>query len=184
MITPTLTASRPQPQTQNRTDQTILGIDPGYARLGVGVIAGPSNKPEVKYYGCLETDAHLATANRLNFLFQRLEELVQTYRPSIVAIERLFFHNNSKTAMGVAEVRGIILLAAARANVHTLELTPPEIKLAVTGTGSADKSQIQKLVTLILSLKEIPKPDDAADALAIALAAQTKIHSIPYGLAL
>lgn len=146
----------------------ILGIDPGYARLGYGVIKNENNCQEALAFGCLETKKDTSPEKRLLFLSQELEKIIKKFHPEKIVVEKLFFLKNSKTALGVGEARGIILLSAAEAKVPVLEVTPLQVKSALTGYGLADKKQVQTMVKNIFKLKEIPKPDDAADALAIA----------------
>jgi len=143
----------------------ILGLDPGTARLGWGAI---DNETMVAC-GCLETKPGLAEEARLKTLFEQLGRLIKQYRPEAVAVEKLFFFQNQTTVMAVAQSRGVILLAAAQNNLPVFSYTPLQIKQAVTGHGRADKNQVQQMVKSILKLKLIPKPDDAADALAVAL---------------
>lgn len=149
----------------------ILGIDPGFARLGFGVIEETSGKAQAVTYGCFETSSKLERPERLLKIYKEMQRLIKKYKPKKVAFEYLFFSKNTKTAMAVGEARGVIILACAEAKIPPVEIMPNQIKQAVTGYGRADKQQMQKMVKLILGLKEIPKPDDAADALAIALCA-------------
>jgi crossover junction endodeoxyribonuclease RuvC len=151
----------------------ILGIDPGYGRLGWGLIDGE----KVVAYGCFETSKNLAEAKRLAQLFKDLTKLLKKYRPKAVSVEDLFFFKNQTTAIKVAEARGIILLAAEKLNIPTFSYSPLQVKMAVTGYGRAEKSQVQQMTKSILKLDAIPRPDDAADALAIALT-----HSFTYKL--
>ncbi len=146
----------------------ILGIDPGTATTGYGLIE--KNK-ELKLidYGCIKTAANLATAERLKELHDRLNDLIKKYKPDIMAVEDIFFFKNLKTAIKVSQARGVILLTAAKTKILAFEYTPLQIKQAVTSYGRAEKIQVQKMVKLLLNLEEIPKPDDAADALAVAI---------------
>ncbi|OGL66847.1 crossover junction endodeoxyribonuclease RuvC [Candidatus Uhrbacteria bacterium RIFCSPHIGHO2_12_FULL_47_11] len=148
----------------------ILGIDPGIARMGFGVVEETKQKPRALAYGCFETSKDLAQAERLAKVHQELARLIKLHKPERVAVEKLFFSKNVKTALQVGEARGVILMTCAELKVPVFEISPKEVKQALTGYGSADKQQMQKMVQLILKLKAIPKPDDAADALAIALA--------------
>ena len=143
----------------------ILGIDPGYARLGWGLIDGETYIS----CGCLETNKSLSEEKRLGLLFDQLKQLIGKYKPEAVAVEKLFFFKNQTTVMPVAQSRGLVLLVADQADLSVFSYTPPQIKMAVTGYGKADKSQVQSMVKAILKLKAVPKPDDAADALAVAL---------------
>lgn len=148
----------------------ILGIDPGFARLGFGVIEESDGRTQAVTYGCFETSSKLEHPERLLKIYKEMQRLIKKYKPKRVAFEHLFFSKNVKTAMAVGEARGVIMLACAEAKIPTVEIMPNQVKQAVTGYGGADKQQMQKMVKLILGLKEIPKPDDAADALAIAMA--------------
>ena len=149
----------------------ILGIDPGLARMGWGVIEEERGKARVVGYGCLETLKSTAHSERLAAVHQELARLIKKYNPDRVAVEKLFFSKNVKTALAVGEARGVVLMTCAKLQVPCLEISPKEVKQALTGYGHADKQQMQRMVQLILKLKETPKPDDAADALAIALCA-------------
>jgi len=149
----------------------ILGIDPGFARLGFGVIEETNGKAQAITYGCFETSSKMAHPERLLKIYKEMQRLIKKYKPKRIAFEHLFFSKNVKTAMAVGEARGVIMLACAEAKIPSIEIMPNQIKQAITGYGAADKQQIQKMVKLILGLKEIPKPDDAADALGIAIVA-------------
>ncbi len=146
----------------------ILGIDPGTARIGFGVI---NNNQKLKLigYGCIQTPKTLKNPQRLAELENQLRQIIKKYKPERVAVEDLFFFKNLKTAISVSQARGVILLTAAKSKIPILEYTPLQIKQAVTGYGRAEKKQVQKMVKMILNLKKIPKPDDAADALAAAI---------------
>jgi len=146
----------------------VLGIDPGTARLGYGLIRKEGGKLLHIEHGCLETSKDIAQAERLHQLFERLGKIIEHHEPVLIGIEKLFFAKNAKTAMAVSEARGVILLKAQMHGLRILEHTPMQIKQAVTGHGGADKRQVQEMVCRLMSLKEIPKPDDAADALAVA----------------
>jgi len=146
----------------------ILGIDPGTAIIGWGLIK-KTKKLSLTNYGCIKTSADLSTAERLNKLHKELHSLIKKYKPNIVAVEDIFFFKNLKTAIKVSQARGVILLTAAKAKIKIAEFTPLQVKQAVTGYGRADKSQVQKMIKILLNLKEVPKPDDAADALATAI---------------
>jgi crossover junction endodeoxyribonuclease RuvC len=146
----------------------IFGIDPGIATTGYGIIE--ENKGHLSFlaHGCITTKPG-EQSKRLAILHQELQELLRTYQPSCIAVEQLYFSKNTTTALSVSEARGVILLTAALLSIPVFEYTPKQVKLAVTGSGSADKHQMQAMVTRILRLHSIPKPDDAADGLAIAL---------------
>ena len=148
----------------------ILGIDPGIARMGYGIVEEIKQKARAVAYGCFETGKNMAHAKRLAAVHKELARLIKLHKPERVAVEKLFFSKNVKTALQVGEARGVIMLTCAELNVPVFEISPKEVKQALTGYGDADKQQMQKMIQLILGLKTIPKPDDAADALAIALA--------------
>jgi crossover junction endodeoxyribonuclease RuvC len=148
----------------------ILGIDPGTATTGWGLIKKDRKKNlKLINYGCLKTSADLTTADRLNKLYKDLNSLLKKHKPDIVAVEDIFFFKNLKTAIKVSQARGVILLTAAKAKIKIAEFTPLQIKQAVACYGRAEKIQVQKMVKTLLDLKEAPKPDDAADALATAI---------------
>ena len=147
----------------------ILGIDPGYAIVGYGVLEYNGRSFRTVDYGAITTRAGLDPARRLEIIYDALGELIDKFRPDDVAIEELFFQNNQKTAIMVAEARGVIVLCAKKRGVNVAEYTPLQVKQAVVGYGRAEKQQVQAMVTSILGLKEVPKPDDTADALAIAI---------------
>jgi crossover junction endodeoxyribonuclease RuvC len=148
----------------------VLGVDPGTAITGYGLIREKTRgQYETVHYGCIRTDAKLEMASRLQIIYNELNDLIDQFFPDTVAVEELFFNTNARTAIAVGQARGTILLAAANKNLIIKEYTPLQVKQAVVGYGRADKSQIQYMVKTMLGLKEIPKPDDAADALAIAL---------------
>ena len=146
----------------------ILGIDPGTAATGYGVIKKDNNL-EIIDYGCIETTTDYSTAERLNILDKELSKIIKKYQPETIAIEDIFFFKNIKTAIKVSQARGVILARAAKTKMQIIEYTPLQIKQAVTSYGRADKNQVQQMVKLLLNLKQIPKPDDAADALAAAI---------------
>lgn len=147
----------------------ILGIDPGTGRLGFGVIDLVKGKPHLVDGGVITTEKNSPEPSRLVIIFDELSALIAQHNPDIVAVEKLFFAQNVTTAINVAQARGVILLCAERHSVPIHEYTPLQIKMALTGYGRASKQQIQEMVRVLLSLQEVPKPDDAADALAIAL---------------
>lgn len=145
-----------------------LGIDPGTARLGYGVVDSRGDARALAY-GVVETPRGMAMADRLVVLFDGVGALIAAHRPECLAVEQLFFARNVTTALSVGQARGVVLLAGARAGLAVAEYTPAEVKQAVTGYGKADKPQMQEMVRLILRLDRVPAPDDAADALAVAL---------------
>ena len=147
----------------------IIGIDPGLATVGFGVIRKESNNITPVSYGCIRTSPEKQNPERLLEIYSELNTLFEKYSPSAVAVEKLFFTNNITSAMGVSEARGVIFLAAQQRNIPITEYTPKQIKQAITGSGLADKRQMQEMIKRLLNLDEIPKPDDAADGLSIAL---------------
>jgi len=148
----------------------ILGIDPGLALMGYGVIETINDKHRLIQYGTLSTQAHSPTPQRLRSIFAGVNQLMDIYSPDDVAFEELFFAKNVTTGMAVSAARGAALVAAAQRTENLYEYTPMQVKLAVTGYGKADKHQVQTMVKLLLNMDQIAKPDDAADALAVALA--------------
>ena len=147
----------------------ILGIDPGYALLGYGVIDTDGHTAAAVDYGVVETKSGSPFPERLQRLYDGVTQLVEMYQPDCAVFEELFFYHNITTAISVGAGRGVAILAAQQKGLPLYEYTSMEIKLAVTANGHADKSQVQHMVKLLLNLKTIPKPDDAADALAAAL---------------
>ena len=149
----------------------ICGIDPGIADTGWGIISEtPGNKLKCLGYGSVKTPAGMPLGDRLIKLAADLEKILQEFKPELIGIEELFFCTNVKTAITVGQARGVALLCARRSGAPVFEFTPLQVKQAVAAYGGADKKQVQRMVALILNLCEIPKPDDAADALAIAIA--------------
>ena len=146
-----------------------FGIDTGTARCGWGVIIKEGSTLSCVAYGCLEPQKDVIPGDRLLEIYTQLGKLIKKYNPDGIGVEKLFFSNNAKTVMSIAEVRGVILLLVRQHKHIVLEHTPYQIKQAVTGYGNADKTQVQKMVKIILNLQEIPKPDDAADGLACAI---------------
>jgi crossover junction endodeoxyribonuclease RuvC len=148
----------------------ILGIDPGIGRCGWGVIDFEKGKFTTLNYGCIETSPKKSVGERLEEVYSEISKLIKKYSPQVLSIEELFFNNNAKTAFVVGQARGVILLAAAQQNLEIAIYTPLQVKLALTGYGRAEKPQVGQMVKVLLKLKEIPKPDDTADGLAIAIA--------------
>jgi len=146
-----------------------LGIDPGTATTGFGLVRQIDDQLGYVQCGIITTTPKETSQDRLAIIYRRLKALIEKHRPAVVAVERLYFGENSKTAMAVGQARGIILLAAAESGIPVAEYTPLEVKLALTGYGKAEKKQIQQMVRVLLKLPDIPKPDDAADALAVAI---------------
>jgi len=147
----------------------VLGIDPGTAATGYGVIERTNGTLRVVDHGCLETSPSLAMPDRLRAIHGFVAELIDTHDPTVVAVERLYFSRNAQTALAVGQARGVVLLAAAQREVPVIEATPNEVKRAVAGYGAAEKGQVARMVQLIAGMAELPEPDDAADALAIAV---------------
>ncbi len=148
----------------------ILGIDPGIARCGWGVIEKIQNsKFKIQNFGCVETKSDLPIGERLKTVYEQIIKIIKEEKPDCLAIEELFFNTNSKTAFIVGEARGVVLLAASQKNLSVAAYTPLQVKTSITGYGRAEKAQIGQMVKVLLKLKEIPKPDDVADALAVAL---------------
>jgi crossover junction endodeoxyribonuclease RuvC len=156
----------------------VLGIDPGTATTGYGLVEEDRNGDlHAVAYGIVATDPKLNAGDRLLEINDRINELILLHRPESGAVEKLFFQKNVSTAIAVGQARGVILLAFARTQTPVHEYTPNEVKQSVTGYGAAEKRQVQEMVRTILNLAELPKPDDAADALAIAIC---HIHSIGF----
>lgn len=149
-------------------DGITLGIDPGTARLGYGLIRGGLH-PQLIDAGVIETWPDEPMPSRLVTLYEGVQELLTEFQPDVLAIEQLFFARNVTTAITVGQARGVVILAAAQADVPVSEFTPSEIKHAIAGYGKADKPQMQEMVRMILNLTSVPQPDDAADALAVAI---------------
>ncbi len=147
----------------------VLGIDPGYALMGWGVVEAEGSRMKLINYGCIETKAGVPMQNRLRTLQLGVRDLLNIYKPDDVAFEELFFARNVTTALMVGAARGAAIIAAAEYTNNLYEYTPMQIKQAITGYGKADKKQIQQMVKLLLKLDEVPKPDDAADAIACAI---------------
>ncbi|HHW03445.1 MAG TPA: crossover junction endodeoxyribonuclease RuvC [Thermoanaerobacterales bacterium] len=147
----------------------IMGIDPGIAISGYGLIYHENNNNKVIEYGVLRTNPDISVPKRLEYIFNGYMELIRKYNPEAIAVEELFFNKNAKTIITVGQARGAALLAASLEDIEVFEYTPLQVKQAVVGYGRADKPQIQEMTKMLLNLKELPKPDDAADALAVAL---------------
>lgn len=147
----------------------ILGIDPGFAIVGYGVIDYEKGKYKTVDYGKITTPAGMDMPQRLKEVYDGVLRLIELFKPDVLAVEELFFNTNVKTAIAVGHARGVIVLAAANSGIKINEYTPLQIKQAVVGYGRADKNQVQQMVKMFLGLKEVPKPDDTADALAVAI---------------
>lgn len=155
----------------------ILGIDPGTSILGFGVIdVIDGGKMKLIDGGVIRTNSNTSDSDRLNTIYDELHEIIQAQKPQTMAVEKLFFSQNVTTAMSVSQARGVVLLCGQQHNLKLFEYTPLQIKQALTGYGRADKKQIQEMVKVILGLRDIPKPDDCADALATAIC-----HSMTIG---
>jgi len=156
----------------------ILGIDPGLATTGFGVIEKNKHQLHAVDFGVILTPAKTELAHRLKSISADLKSIIKKYKPDAVGIEKIFFAKNAKTALDVGQARGVALLEIMSAGLSPHEFTPLQVKQAVTGYGRADKKQIQKMVQTILKLKNLPKPDDAADALALAITLSNSIHPV------
>ena len=147
----------------------IMGIDPGIGISGYGLISGKQSNCRVIEYGVIKTPPELKMPSRLKQIYDSYIELMQKYKPDAVAVEELFFNKNAKTIISVGQARGAALLAAALSNIEVFEYTPLQVKQAVVGYGRADKLQVQHMIKMFFNLDKLPRPDDAADALAVAL---------------
>ncbi len=147
----------------------VLGIDPGTAITGYGIVERVGSRIRAVDHGCITTPSDMPLPQRLLEIRAAIADLIETHGPSLVAVERLFFNRNVQTAFAVGQARGAVLLTAAEHGLPVFEFTPNEVKTAVTGYGRASKDQVQRMVQVVLALPEIPRPDDAADALAIAI---------------
>lgn len=147
----------------------IIGLDPGTATTGYGIIDVIDREPQVVVWGTIRTSADDETPRRLQIIYEALVDLLQEHKPDAAAIEEVFFGRNITTAISVGQARGVLILALANAGLPVAEYSPPKVKDAVTGYGKADKHQVQLMVRNLLSLEETPRPDDAADGLAVAL---------------
>jgi len=155
----------------------ILGIDPGYGRTGYGVIDTVGNRHVSVEYGCIETKPNTPMPDRLLDIYTAVREIITRLKPDALSIEELFFAKNVTTGLDVAQARGVVLLAAREANLPIGEYKPMQVKQSIAGYGKADKKQMQEMVRMFLNLRTIPKPDDAADALAVAI---THAHAAPF----
>lgn len=147
----------------------VLGIDPGVATVGFGVIRSENNAQSAIQYGVIRTEKDLPLAERLKQIYEDVSRLIEVFAPDAVSVEELFFNSNARTAIMVAQGRGVILLAAQNKGVPIFECTPLQVKQAVTGYGRADKRQVMEMTRRLLKMEKVARPDDAADALAIAL---------------
>ncbi|HIQ81430.1 MAG TPA: crossover junction endodeoxyribonuclease RuvC [Candidatus Scatavimonas merdigallinarum] len=162
----------------------VLGIDPGYAIVGWGVVDFRNNRHTPLAFGAITTQAQQPFGVRLQSIYDRLMQVMDACHPDFMAIEKLYFQNNQKTAINVAQARGVILLAAQKNGVEVFEYTPLQVKTAVTGYGQAKKVQVMEMTRRLLHLQQVPKPDDTADALAIAIchtqASGTRLREMLY----
>ncbi|MCK9444630.1 MAG: crossover junction endodeoxyribonuclease RuvC [Tissierellaceae bacterium] len=147
----------------------ILGIDPGIAIVGYSIVESKGNSLKAIEFGSIKTDSKLNFPERVKIIYDRLSEIIEKYNPEDLAIEELFFNKNVKTAILVGQARGVEILAAVNKGLEVYEYTPLQIKQAIVGYGRAEKDQVQEMVKILLNLKEKPKPDDVADALAVAI---------------
>jgi crossover junction endodeoxyribonuclease RuvC len=156
----------------------ILGIDPGTAMLGFGIVERTGPRLRAIDYGVIRTSSDLALPERLEAIYLALTDLIELHAPALIGVERLFFTKNAQTAFAVGQARGVVLLAAALHDLEIREATPNEVKVATAGHGSASKDQVGRMVQAILGLAEVPEPDDAADALAIAICVANRERSV------
>jgi crossover junction endodeoxyribonuclease RuvC len=147
----------------------IIGVDPGYAIVGWGVIRFESNRYQTLDYGAITTPAKMPFPMRLERIYDELTVIVSRYKPDAMSVEELFFNNNAKTAIAVGQGRGVVLLAGQKCGVPVYEYTPLQVKQSVVGYGRAEKKQVMEMTRILLNLREVPKPDDTADALAMAI---------------
>ena len=147
----------------------ILGIDPGYAIVGYGVLDYKNNHFDVVDYGAITTDAGVPFNRRLEIIYDELTALIEKHHPEAMSVEKVFYNNNAKTVIDVSQARGVIMLAAQKCRIPVFEYTPLQVKQSVVGYGRAEKKQIQDMTKRILNLESVPKPDDTADALAMAI---------------
>ena len=154
-----------------------LGIDPGTAICGYGVVENADGLLTAKNFGVITTSPQARMQDRLLKIYSELDALIKTFQPQVMGVEKLFFGKNATTAIPVGQARGVVLLCAAQNNLDLVEITPNEVKQSITGYGAADKAQVIYMVTKILNLDAPPSPDDAADALAIAVAASYEANS-------
>ncbi|MFB5764107.1 crossover junction endodeoxyribonuclease RuvC [Paenibacillus medicaginis] len=147
----------------------ILGIDPGIAIVGFGFVDKQGSKVIPVQYGCIQTEARTPEEERLLQVYEGMKQLIDKYKPDAVALEKLFFNRNVTTAMTVSQARGVLVLAAVQSGLPVAEYTPMQVKQAIVGYGKAEKQQVQEMVRMFLKLQAVPKPDDVADALAVAI---------------
>lgn len=157
----------------------VIGIDPGTAIVGYSILEKQGNKIKLIDYGCIYTDKDDDMPTRLEIIYDRLDTIIKLYKPEVMAIEELFYFKNQKTVIKVGQARGVINLVAQKNGLEIYNYTPLQVKIAVTSYGRATKKQVQEMVKLLLNLKEIPKPDDAADAIAIGI---TRLNDLAVSL--
>ena len=160
----------------------VLGIDPGYAIVGCGVVEYQNNRFRMITYGAITTEAHTPFNERIEKIYDGAAELISRYKPEAMAIEKLFFNTNQKTGIDVAQARGVTVLAAAQRGIPVFEYTPLQVKQSVVGYGRAEKPQVMEMTRQILGLASVPKPDDTADALAIAICHGHSAASVKYNI--
>lgn len=160
----------------------ILGIDPGTAIVGYSILEYENKKMKLIDYGCIYTEKDLPMEERLLQIFNGMEDIIKKYSPEHMAIEELFYFKNNKTVISVGEARGVILLAGKKNGLLIKGYTPLQVKIGITGYGKAEKKQVQLMVKTILGMKEIPKPDDAADAIAIAVTHVNSLTNLQYNM--
>ncbi len=165
------------PSAPTNPPRVALGIDPGTAILGYAVVAARGSELSLVSCDVITTPAGMPLPERLQHIYHRLSEIISTYRPNEAAMEELFFAKNARTALAVGQARGVAMLALANGGLTVAEYTPKQVKLAVTGYGGANKEQVGEMVRILLSLKTIPRPDDAADAAAVAIC---HLHTATY----
>ncbi len=154
----------------------VIGIDPGTAVTGYGVVDSQGNRLEAVTYGVIRTRSDLAAANRLEKIYDGLKEIIAEHKPQVASIEKLFVSKNPAAALAVGQARGVSMLAAVTSGLEVVEFSPVQVKQAVVGYGKADKRQVQEMVKVLLGLSELPRPDDAADGLALAIC---RLHMAP-----
>lgn len=152
----------------------VLGIDPGTATTGFGLVESISNRMKLIHYGTITTEATAEMSQRLCQISEQIDELIKVYKPDVAAVEQIYYFKNAKTVITVAQSRGVIIMTAARAGLEIAEYTPLQVKQSVVGYGKAEKKQVQIMVKSLLKMETLPRPDDAADALAVAI---SHIHS-------
>lgn len=167
----------------SRAPAVVLGIDPGLTRCGLGVVSGPPGRPVHVHHDCVTTSADLPLEQRLERLHDAVATAIAAHRPVLVAIERVLFSKNVRTAMGTGHAAGVVMLAAAQARLSVVQLTPTDVKASVAGDGAADKDGVARMVVAQLGLAATPRPADAADALAVAIAALVRMRTTAAGAA-